>query len=485
MPVPRGEFGGERISRLLIAALALLVLSRLLSLGFYPLSDMTESRYADIGRRMVERADWIVPWFTDTQPFWGKPVLSFWVTAAGMKLFGINEWGARVPHFALGLWVGAIVWRQAHAHSRRMAWHAVALLAGSAGFLIAAGAVMTDMALVLGTTLAMSGFWNCVGRGRTDAVARAALFGGLAIGLLAKGPIALVLWGVPVALWALWQRQVRQAWRGVPWIGGCAIVLVLVIPWYLAAESRSPGFLHYFIVGEHWHRFLTPGWSGDLYGTAHSFPRGSIWVFAAAALAPWILLLPLGALARAGAGPARRLAVPELRYLLLWALWPCVFFTASGNVLWTYALPGLPAAALLAAAWTAGARRPARVEGIMAAVLLALALGVPALVVAGRQSGRFDLSSKKALVQAWAERAAPDQPLLEVPKPSFSTSFYANGRVQPMEDVTALRDLPAGRTVFVVLGAADFSRLPADMQGGLITVAANPAYRLVRWEGTR
>lgn len=485
MQVSRGEFGDERISRLLIAALALLVLSRLLSLGFYPLADMTESRYADIGRRMVERADWIVPWFTDSQPFWGKPVLSFWATAAGMKLFGINEWGARVPHFALGLWTGAIVWRQARAHSRRMAWHAAALLAGSAGFLIAAGAVMTDMALVLGTTLVMSGFWNCLGRGRTDAVARGALFGGLAIGLLAKGPIALVLCGVPLAGWALWRRQVRQAWRGVPWVWGCAIVGVLVAPWYLAAERRSPGFLHYFIVGEHWHRFLTPGWSGDLYGTAHSFPRGSIWVFAAVALAPWTVLLPWVGRARADKGGKGRLAGAELRYLLLWALWPCVFFTVSGNVLWTYALPGVPAAALWAAAWTSSAQRPARVEGILGTALLALALAIPALVVAGRQSGQFDRSSKKSLVQAWAARASPDQPLMEVPRPSFSTSFYSNGRVQSLSDVTALRDLPAGKTVFVVLGAADFSRLPADLQAGLTTVAANPAYRLARWQGTR
>ena len=74
---------------------------------------------------------------------------------------------------------------------------------------------------------------------------------------------------------------------------------------------------------------------------------------------------------------------------------------------------------------------------------------------------------------------------MEVPRPSFSTSFYSNGRVQSLSDVTALRDLPAGKTVFVVLGAADFSRLPADLQAGLTTVAANPAYRLARWQGTR
>lgn len=69
-------------------------------MGLYPLMDTTEARYADIARRMVELNDWITPWFDHEQAFWGKPILSFWLTVVGFKVFGFNEFGARF--FLLG-----------------------------------------------------------------------------------------------------------------------------------------------------------------------------------------------------------------------------------------------------------------------------------------------------------------------------------------------------------------------------------------------
>ena len=48
--------------------------------------DMTEARYADIARRMAQSGDWVTPWLDDMRPFWGKPALSFWSTAIGLKL---------------------------------------------------------------------------------------------------------------------------------------------------------------------------------------------------------------------------------------------------------------------------------------------------------------------------------------------------------------------------------------------------------------
>lgn len=476
---------GTEAGRVLLWALALLALSRLLSLGFYPLMDMTESRYADIARRMVERADWVTPWFTDTQPFWGKPVLSFWATAMGFGVLGISEFAARLPHYLLGAGVAAALWWMARAHSRRLAWHAVALLAGMLLFVASSGAVMTDMALVLGTTLGMAGFWlrmNGTNSGRAGTAASFALFGGLAIGLLAKGPIALVLGGVPIGLWVLWQRRLGDTWRRIPWVVGLLAVAALTLPWYALAELRAPGFLQYFIVGEHWHRFLTPGWTGDLYGTAHKFPRGTIWLYALAAALPWSLLLPLAAVLRPGRAPGP-LAAPERRYLLLWALWPCVFFTMSGNILWTYVLPGLPALALLAAGWTASLADARRTDRLLAAALMAMALLIPAVIAGGLRSGLFDQRSMKALVTAYAANAQPGQALLELPRPSFSTSFYSAGKAAALPNVQALRKLPAGHATFVLLPAGQVATLPDDLRARLKPVAAGRTHALLRWDG--
>jgi 4-amino-4-deoxy-L-arabinose transferase-like glycosyltransferase len=469
----------DRTSRLLLAALLLLALARLVSLAFYPLMDMTEARYADIARRMAQSGDWVTLALDDMRTFWGKPALSFWATAAGIKLFGVNAWAARAPHFLLGLGVAALVWWQARGQSARLAWHAVALLAGSLLFLLSAGAVMTDMALVLGTTMAMSGFWWCVS-GREGLMPRAMLFTGLAIGLLAKGPLALVLCGVPIAGWVLWQRQWAQAWQRVPWIRGTLAAAAMVLPWYLLAERRSPGFLEYFIVGEHIYRFLVRGWSGDLYSNAHGMPRGTVWLFAAAAALPWALVLPLAKLAGAMPDGSAHDA-PQRRYLLLWVLWPCVFFTVAGNILWTYVLPAMPALALLTAGWTAAARRPLRMDRLLAGVLLLLALAIPALLVAADRVKRFDRHSLLPLVRAYEALARPGDTLMEVPGVSFSTDFYSEGRARGLRYGEDLPVLATGKVTYVIIANDRWELLPPELRARLPIVAATPSHKLFRW----
>jgi len=353
----------DRVWPGLIAALLLLAVARLALTGLMPLMDTSEARYGDIARQMAERSDWVTPWFRDGNPFWGKPPLAFWLSAIGFKVFGFNEFGARAPHWLLGVALAALVWWQGRQHSRRVAWHAATLLGGSALFLILSGAVLTDMALALGNALVMIGLWRALadpqaaqapaagGRSAQGLIALGAI-----IGLLAKGPVAIVLCAIPVLGWALWSGRLGLLWRRVAWVRGSLLVAAVVMPWYVLAEMRTPGFLTYFIVGEHWHRFVTAGWQGDLYGTAHIHPRGTIWLYAMVAALPWTVLAPLAwwrarslrreqdALPRGedDTMPARP-ATDEVVYLVAWALSPMVMFTAAGNILWTYVLPGLPA----------------------------------------------------------------------------------------------------------------------------------------------
>jgi 4-amino-4-deoxy-L-arabinose transferase-like glycosyltransferase len=440
-----------RAGRWLLGMLAALLLVRLLSLALYPLMDNTEARYADIGRRMVETGNWVTPWFADGVPFWGKPPLSFWATAIGFKLFGLNEMAARLPHLLLAAGVAVLVWLQGRQSSPRQAWHSVALLWGSTLFLVASGAVMTDMALTLGTTLVMLGFWRAVNAADGDRVAAWQLVLGASIGLLAKGPISVILWGVPVVVWVLLTGRLALAWRRIAWLRGAALVLLLSLPWYLWAELRTPGFLRYFIVGEHWHRFVTPGWSGDLYGTAHQFPRGSIWPFALLGILPWTLLLPLvwWRARRAAADAGAVASGGEAAYLWAWVLTPCVFFTFSGNILWTYVLPGLPALALLGGRWTASRARQDRVEGLLTAGLAICMLTiVGGLIYAARVPETIDRKSARALVADYRAQGRPDRPLYYLGKAPSSASFYSRGQVR---DLASLADLPAGQVVFVIV----------------------------------
>lgn len=93
--------------------------------------------------------------------------------------------------------------------------------------------------------------------------------------MLAKGPVAVALWVIPLVLW-LTATGTWRIVRALPWVSGLARSLLLTLPWYLAAEAATPGFLRYFIIGEHFERFTVSGWEGDLYGGAHVQPKDMI-----------------------------------------------------------------------------------------------------------------------------------------------------------------------------------------------------------------
>jgi 4-amino-4-deoxy-L-arabinose transferase-like glycosyltransferase len=463
-------------------ALAVAALLRLVSLGLYPVMDKTEARYAEIARRMAQAGDWVTPWVDQGVPFWGKPPLSFWMSAASFKVLGVSEFAARLPHWLAACGIVWLVWGWLARRSRREALIAVTLTATSAAFLVAAGAVMTDVALAIGTTMAMRGFWlGLHGEPTIRLREQAVFFCGLAIGLLAKGPIAAVLIGMPLAGWTLLFRKQGLVRRQVRWTTGTLLTVLLVVPWYVLAERRTPGFLQYFLVGEHWHRFMTPGWTGDLYGKAHDFPRGSIWLFAIAACLPWSVLLPVAALRwRHTALPAPTGDRPLRVYLLLWALTPCVFFSLAGNILWTYVLPGLPALAMLASLWLAGLPHRGQVNRLLPAGVAAVALLAGATVVAINTGGWGGKSSTRDLVADYERHGEGGQALIFLGKRPASAAFYSRGRAVEAacaDDLVALLDQgPA----YVAIKVGQVDQLPDVLRRRLQGLSRRGRYELLR-----
>lgn len=450
---------------LLLALLLALLGLRLLSLGLYPLMDTTEARYAEMARVMAALGDWVTPWHEQGVPFWGKPPLSFWLTALSMQIFGSNEFAARLPHFLSALLSAWLLWDWAAQRSRQEALVAVSLLAGCTLTLVAAGAVMTDMTLVLGTTLAMRGFWLGLQVERPGQAREAWLFFvGLAVGLLAKGPLTLVLVGLPLAAWTLWQRQWAPVWRHLPWLRGSLLVLLLAGPWYALAELRTPGFLDYFLLGEHWHRFVTPGWGGDRYGLAHSVPRGSIWLYAGAATLPWSLLLPLAAWRWRGTGAAAAPAAetPLRGYWLLWGLTPLLFFSFAGNILWTYALPALPALALLCARWLTQ-RHPAHAVNrclSLGLLLSTLLLAAGTAFLHAHQSDDWHTSQQLVARSVALQPGGAPQALLFHPQRPYSATFYSRGQAQLIPEPAKLAERLAQQDALLAVYVGALSQLP-------------------------
>lgn len=406
---------------------------RLLSLAAYPLMDTTEARYGEMARLMVETGNWLTPQFDYGVPFWGKPPLFTWMSASGVTFLGLSEFALRFPHWLAGM--ATLLLIGGFARAQQLSWRASVLILASCGiFSIASGAMMTDMALTFSLSLAIIGFYQCwMGKVAWGYAG----FIGLALGLLAKGPLVLVLFALAVVPWVIFHygfaTGTRLLIKRVPLLSGTLLMLAIALPWYLLAEQATPGFLDYFIMGEHVNRFLVSGWEGDLYGNAHDEPKGMIWLFWLAVAAPWSFVLLALVLKRRYdlhwmSGQHAKLA----SLFVLWLLAPMVLFTFAGNILAAYTLPSMPALALLIPmllkhddwAWF-------RWCTLLVPTLLIIAVVVLNTGVAESRSDRNLLMDIQ-----------PDIALFYAEKRPFSGQYYSQGQAMLLTDNKQLQGLP-------------------------------------------
>lgn len=406
-----------------------------------------------MGRKMVETGAWLVPQIDYGVPFWGKPPLSMWMTAASFELFGIHEWASRFPSFLMGLLVcflvGHLAWTRG---STLHGWRAAAMTATMLIGTVCYGSVMTDPSLALAITLSMVSGWHVIcGNLR---IWRALFFVGLAMGLLAKGPIGAVLSLGPMVLWGVTSKQRR---RLIPllWWPGFLLVFILTVPWYVAAEIRSPGFLQYFLVGEHWHRFTVSGWTGDLYGSGHAKPLGTVWLYAVLGFLPWTpWLVALLTTRRSEIGVSR--GDGYTGYLALWLLTPLILFTVSRNLLPTYVLPSAGAVALLV-----NALLPARTElarprwSVLAGASVPVGLAISLIYFAPQLADH----TQRDVVKLAEEQS---RPVIYFGKRPPSAEFYSRGTAMRAKDPATLRQLLAEFPhAWVVSSQSGFERLGA------------------------
>ena len=417
-------------TRIWLVTLGLLVLIRIVGMILIPVTDTSEARYAEIARLMMVSNDYVTPWFEANKPFWGKPPLAFWSQALSASLLGLSEFSLRLPSLAIAIVVGGLTYLLAKSmYGESVGRWAVLILASSPLFYLTSGAILTDPAFLLGTTLGLAGgFLALTGKGKFWYYGAIA---GVAISLLSKGPIGLVIVGGPICIWLAFYRK-RIVDIDHPTLIRSAILLsVLTIPWYWVAEMRTPGFLQYFLIGENFLRFVMPGWAGDLYGNAHRQPYGTIWLYLGIAILPWaVLALALFKWIRDAKVKWRIDKRPslEIGYLCSWVLFPLAFFSFARNILWTYVLPVLPALAILLAVTIARVRSESVARGGFA-----IAIGLPFVAIffaalAIRYPER--LKTERDMVEQAFHKGAEGTPLIYVDTRPFSARFYSKGEAK-------------------------------------------------------
>lgn len=325
-----------------------------------PLMLPDEGRYVGVAWEMLRSGNWLTPTLNGL-PFFHKPPLFYWITAAAMAVFGPNEWAARAAPL-LGAWLGAL---SLYAFARRWCGEPTARMAllvllvqplffigGQFANLdmLVAGCITATILLLAHAALSLQG-------GLPHRRALVAAYALAALGVLAKGLIGAVLPGLVVLAWLALMRW----WRLLPallWWPGLLVFLLLAAPWFVAMQRQFPGFLDYFFVVQHFRRFAAGGFNN--VQPAWFYP--AVLLMAALPWLPWLGHRLRAAPVGVASLPSQRRPVHAL--MMLWAAIVVLFFSLPQSKLVGYVLPALPPLALLLASLfavpgtpTVGARR--------------------------------------------------------------------------------------------------------------------------------
>ena len=319
-------------------------------------------------------------------PWLEKPALYYWRAMGFFKEFGVSDWSARLPS-ATGAFLLIIM---IFLHMRRFRpggqLDAALITASSVAIIGFARGASTDMQLAAPFCIGMLGWYAWYETGKKFWLVDLYFFGAAAT--LAKGPVAPFL-ALCIILLFLGLRREWSALRRTIWIPGVLLYLVMVLPWYIAVQRENPTFIRSFIVEHNLERFAT-----NLY--EHRQPCWYYLVVLLVGLMPWTIVAIRAVVAALGdsvaewkvrINPKRYLghsrpgdAFPE--FLVLWALFPIVFFTFSKSKLPGYILPSIPPLTILTGDYLNRIRRNGLPEWLLYSHAAACALVIFVITLA-------------------------------------------------------------------------------------------------------
>jgi 4-amino-4-deoxy-L-arabinose transferase-like glycosyltransferase len=284
-------------------------------------------------------------------PWLEKPALYYWRAMSFFKEFGVSDWSARLPS-ATGAFLLIFM---IFIHMRRFRpggqLDAALITASCVAIIGFARGASTDMQLAAPFCIGMLGWYAWYETGKKFWLFDLYFFGAAAT--LAKGPVAPFL-ALGIILLFLGLRREWSALRRTIWIPGVLLYLVMVLPWYIAVQRENPSFVRSFFLEHNLERFAT-----NLY--QHRQPFWFYFAVLIVGLLPWTVIAIRAMVEamsasiaewRVRVNPKCYLGTPRAgdafpEFLVLWALFPIVFFTFSKSKLPGYILPSVPPITIL------------------------------------------------------------------------------------------------------------------------------------------
>jgi 4-amino-4-deoxy-L-arabinose transferase-like glycosyltransferase len=353
-------------------------------LGGSSIWDANEAYYVETPREMVESGDYLNPSF-NYEPRFNKPVLSYWIVAGLYQLFGVSVAVERVAitAFALLMVVGAYLLTRTFSSDPRAPLFAALGLLANPRFFMFARRILIDVALGACMTFVLVFFALAERYPQRRRTWLTAMYVSAGLGVLVKGPVAVVLPALVFLIYLASYRELRRI--GTMMIpAGAAIVLAIVAPWYVALYVDSGlARISEFFIGENLGRFTS------LVGPQSRGPLFYLPVVLTDSF-PWSIVLPVAAIAwireRRASGSTGDIGLRIRMLLFMWIVVIVAFFSLSRTKQDLYIFPIVAAVVALggdvmARAGVPGMERLARLVRPALVIIGAILVGLGALAI--------------------------------------------------------------------------------------------------------
>lgn len=408
----------------------------------YPLLLPDEGRYVGVAWHMLGTGDYLTP-MLNGMPFFHKPPLFYWLTALFLSVFGVNAWAARLCSVLIAALLVGLLYRFLKTYANQRIAILSAVILAVQPFLFGA-AHYANLDMLVGGIMSLTVIAGATAvfqreQARSDRVAVLCMYAAAALGFLAKGLIGVVLPGGVLFFWLLGRRRFA-AMGHLLWWPGMVLFIALSLPWMVLVQLRYPGFFDYYIVYQHFERFLETG-----FNNPHPF-----WFYIPVILGltlPWSVQLWRWCVA---SGPRNMSGVPPVErieqvgrgvmrgLMLSWLLVILIFFSIPTSKLVGYVIAALPPLAwfiaeVFEARWV---RDPSATERSLASSML-IAIGICAAAVLAMVT--FPQPSNKPLAQTLAQSWRAGDQLVMLERYAYDVALYA-GRTDPAIVVTDWQD---------------------------------------------
>jgi len=321
-----------------LAALALpaVIFSLFLALGRAPLFDVDEGAFSQATMEMFQRGDFLSTYLNGI-PRYDKPILVYWLQAASVLVFGPTEFAFRLPSAACAtLWCALVFGFTKRIQGKSAGLVAAAITATSVGVFAIGRAATADALLNMCLVATMFSAWLHLQSGERKWLY--VVFAAAGLGVMAKGPVAILIPGAVTFIFCLLRKDLRTWLRAILDWKGILLFAVIVAPWYAVIfQKEGWAFFEGFIMKHNVNRF-----GGTLQGHGGSL----LYYF------PVVLLATMphtGLFLRIFTRLKEWWRDDLGCYLLVWFAFVFVFFSLSGTKLPHYVLYGMTGMFILSA----------------------------------------------------------------------------------------------------------------------------------------